>query len=196
VISKIAFRLALASVALLAPAHTMAAQPPSTSAFAKGLVELARREKPHDPRLAQTLLGVTLRNPQKWTGQPDGTLRDARWRWPVNPWGVSEVALNDVPVEGVVHSSIAIRMRGKPCLSVRQLETAARTKATYGGEAMTIVYDGPSKTIQLGDEHAQLFVKSVSGDVALFVITDRPGPRGCVVLAEFEVTRPQRTSPP
>lgn len=189
-------RLALAASAVL----LISATGPSssrTSRFAQGVIQVARLQKAHDPRFLTRLLGIRLRDPGKWLGQPDGTYREARWRNPVSDLGVTLVSMTDVPVSDgqEVSSSTDIDLRGRPCISVRAIERAAGKPAEYGGMAIPMmILDAPELTPpphQLGNEHSSLGITGRYGGSTVIVMhSQSPGPQGCLDSISFQSTRP------
>lgn len=78
--------------------------------FASSLNTLAKRSDIHNPVEVQKLLEVRLKNPDKWSGQPDGTSRRARWRSPLNELGITDVVFNDSAVGANIENSYIHQM--------------------------------------------------------------------------------------
>ncbi len=192
-------RLALAASAVLLISAT-APLPSQIARFAQGVIQVARMQKAHDPRVLTRLLGVRLRDPEKWSGQPDGTYREARWRNPVSDLGVTLVSMTDVPVSDgrEVSSSTDIDLTGLPCISVRALERAAGKRAEYGGMAIPMmILDAPELTPpphQLGNEHSSLTITGrYGGSTTIVMHAKSPGPYGCLDSISLQITRPAPT---
>jgi hypothetical protein len=186
-------RFALATSAVLLISATV---PPSSRIpwFAQGVIQVARLQKAHDPQVLARLLGVRLRNPEKWSGQPDGTYREARWRNPGNDLGVTLVSMTDVPVSdgGEVSSMTDIDLAGRPCISVRAIERAAGKRAEYGGMAIPMILDSPEITPphQLGNEHSSLVITGRNGgSTTIGMHAQSPGPQGCLDSISLRNTR-------
>ena len=188
-------RFALAASAVLLVSAT-APSSPRTSYFARGIVEVARLQKAHDPRVLTRMLRVQLRNPGKWLEQPDGTYREARWRNPVSDLGVTLVSMTDVPVSDGrdVSSSTDIHLTGRPCISVRAIERAAGKRAEYGGITIPMVFDAPEFTPpphQLGKEHSSLTITGrYGGSTVIGMHAQSPGPQECLDSISLQSTRP------
>jgi hypothetical protein len=176
----------------------VSATTPSPSArFARGIVQIARAQQSHDPRAIARLTGITLRDPEKWLDEPDGTSREAKWRRPPNALGVSLVSMVDVPVsdEKEIASSTDIELTGRPCISIHTLEQAAGQRATYGGTALSmIILDAPQLTplpYPLGKEYASLEIPGrQEGATQIVMHALSPGPRGCLDAISLQRTRP------
>lgn len=157
---------------------------PQILRFAQGVFQVARLQKAHDPRVLAPLLSVSLHDPEKWSGQPDGTHREARWRNPASRLGVRLVWMTDVPVcDGRdVCSSTDVALAGRPCIPVRTIEQAAGKRATYGGTALPVmVLDAPEATpppYQLGNEYSSLVIAGRHGETLIEMHARSPGPQG------------------
>jgi hypothetical protein len=187
-------RLALAASAILLISATAPASS-RTSRFAQGVIQVARLQKAHDPRVLTRLLGIRLRDPRKWLEQPDGTYREARWRNPVSDLGVTLVSMSDVPVDDgrEVSSSTDIALTGRPCISVRSIERAAGKRAEYGGVSIPMILDAPELATphRLGNEHSSLGITGRNGGSIVIVMhAQSPGPQGCLDSISFQGTRP------
>jgi len=156
--------------------------------IARGVVAIARNGQNHNPRRLAKALGIILRNPNKWLEQPDGTFRVASWKVLRKQSGISDVGMTDVPdrKNKEITSTTGIVFDGSRCASVRSIERAAGIKAIYGGTAYPVMWDAPPPPpVQLGREHAMMDV----GDTTITMLTDQPGPKGCLVNLSFERTR-------
>lgn len=186
-------RLAIAASAVL----LISATEPSSSRFTQGVIQIARLQKSHDPQVLTRLLGIRLRDPGKWLGQPDGTYREARWRNPVSDLGVTFVSMTDVPVSDgrEVSSSTNIDLTGQPCIPVRSIERAAGKRAEYGGVGIPMmILDAPELTTpphQLGNEHSSLEIAGRYGGSTVIVMhAQSPGPHGCLDSISLQRIRP------
>lgn len=155
--------------------------------FAQGILQIARLQQSYDPRVLARLTGITLHDPEKWLGQPDGTSREARWRKPPNALGVLLVSMIDVPVSdgNEVASSTEIELSGRPCIPIHALEQAAGKRASYGGTAFPmIILDAPQLTplpYPLGKENASLEITGrQEGATQIVMHALSPGPQGCL----------------
>jgi len=183
--------------AVMSSAPIAAASAPKTSvataSFARGIVALAKQERSHDPLAFMRLTGVVLRNPNKWSDQPDGTYRTARWRNPQNRAGVLSVIFHDTVVSDgrEIAFSADVALQGAPCVTISQIERAAGRKVSHGGIAAPVVYDAPAPPpYELGKQHASLAVVGRSGRSTLIqMIASKPGPYGCLKGITLSTTR-------
>lgn len=187
--------LVLAAALSATPSTGVAIRRPAAG-FAEGVSALARSDRFTDPGALTAWLGVTLRNPQKWTHQPEGSYRTAGWLRPPSRWGIATLHLMDVWSEPApdYEASLTIELSGRPCLSIRAIERATGTRATFGGIVVPLVMDGPSPgPRRLGNDHATLVLRNLHGrETAIAMVSTRPDRAGCLRSLTISSTRPRR----
>ncbi len=178
--------------------------------FTSGLGTLVKRSDINDPVKVQKSLKVSLKNPDKWSGQPDGTSRWARWRSPANSLGVTEVIFNDTAVGGneenkymdqEVAFSADFELSGNPCVQVSDIERGVGKRAALSDVYIIPFRYHPSpealQPIPPDKHYSSITVRNDNGyDVTIGMRVNRLGPNGCVLSIGLHSTRPNILSLP
>ena len=172
--------------------------------FSQGLNELTRTSEIHDPLNFQRLLKVELKNAHKWSDQPNGTHRWARWRSPRNALGILEVVFNDTAmgadtqnnfINQEVSFSADFLLSGKPCLRVADIERGFVMHAQFSN----VVFMPPQlhspiqpfKPTRPDKRFSFLNVKNAAGyPITISLQVDRLGSNGCLRAIGLQSTRP------
>ena len=179
---------------ILTPIAAPAGSVSANIQFAQGLNELTTKSKIHDPHNFQRLLKVELKNAHKWSGQPNGTSRWARWRTPKNTLGILEVVFNDTAmgadtennlVNQEVSFSADIFLSGTPCVHVAEIERGFGLQAQFSNVVfLPAPLHGPIqpfKPTRPDKRLSFLDVKNTAGyPVTISLQVDRPGHNGCL----------------
>ncbi len=186
-------RLFLVLAALPLPTAGDAAPPhPLSETFAKGIVRIVHDELVYRPKAFSVASRIALRNPEKFSDQPEGTSRMAQWHFPSNSYGVTEVRLTDGGSGPTLSASMEMTLSGRPCMMLVSLERALKRKAHFGGAVMTMALNGPAPQLEeLGETYADISSRSRFGRwVAVSTRSSKPRRQGCIRTLTLNLDRP------
>ena len=161
--------------------------------FAKGIAHAIRDEMIHRPKAFAEASGIHLRNPEKFSDQPERTSRVAQWDSPSNPYGVTHVFLRDGAGGAVITAIMEMTLSGRPCMKLSSLERAFGHKAHFGGMVMGLMaLDGPQFSAEeLGGTYAGIAGQSRYGrSVSVSTRSSKPLRKGCIRTLSLNVDRP------